>query len=88
MVEYCEFFKMVFTKILDFLRRLKIHSEALTRYWIGLRKSKPLLGAVFCCPILNLADSLTTLVMVHTEWTILMDNGGHIIRFFHGVNRN
>ena len=32
MVEYCEIFKMAFSKIQDFLRRLKIRSEAPTRY--------------------------------------------------------
>ena len=37
MVEYCEIFKIAFSKILDFRRRLKIHSKAPTRYWKGLR---------------------------------------------------
>ena len=32
MVEYCENFKMGFAKTLDFLRRLKTPSKALTRY--------------------------------------------------------
>ena len=32
MVEYCEFFKMTFAKILDFLLRLKIRSKAPTSY--------------------------------------------------------
>ena len=32
MVEYCENFKMAFSKILDFLRGLKIHSKAPTSY--------------------------------------------------------
>ena len=32
MVEYSEFFKMAFAKILDYWRRLKTHSEAPRRY--------------------------------------------------------
>ena len=32
MVEYCEFFKKAFAKILDFWRRLKTRYEALKRY--------------------------------------------------------
>ena len=32
MVEYCEFFKIAFPKILDFQRRLKTRPEATTRY--------------------------------------------------------
>ena len=49
------FSKMAFSKILDFL--LKIRSE--TPEWFNkwLKKSKLWLGANFCCPILNLADS-------------------------------
>ena len=34
--EYCEIFKMAFSKILDFLRRLKIRSKAPARYYILL----------------------------------------------------
>ena len=32
MVEYCEIIKMAFSKILDFWHRLKIPSEAPTKY--------------------------------------------------------
>ena len=32
MVEYCEIIKMAFSEILDFRRRLKIPSEAATKY--------------------------------------------------------
>ena len=57
-LECCEFFKIAFAKILDFLRRLKIRSKALTRYQKWLRESKLLLEAIFFYPILNLADTL------------------------------
>ena len=40
--------KIAFSKILDFLGGLKIHSKAPTIYKKGLRKSKLLLGAIFC----------------------------------------
>ena len=58
MVEYCEILKMALPKILDFRRGLKIRPKAPERYNKWLEKSKLLLGAIFCYPILNLADSL------------------------------
>ena len=48
---------MAFSKILDSWRRLKIRSEASKRYKLWLRKSKLLLGAIFCYQIFNLADT-------------------------------
>ena len=58
MVEYCEIFKMKFSKILDFLLRLKIRCKAPTRYKYWLRKSKLLLVAIFCYSSSYLADTL------------------------------
>ena len=40
MVEYCEIFKMVFSKILGFLCTLKIRSEPLKRYYIVVMTAK------------------------------------------------
>ena len=62
MVEYCEILKIAFSKILDFLRRLKIHPKAPKRYKKWLRKSKLWLSAISCYPILHLADTLITIL--------------------------
>ena len=54
MIEYCETFKMAFSKILDLMRRPKIVIESFFSY-----------------PILNFADTLTT-VRRGKHWTFLL----------------
>ena len=71
MVEYCEIFKMAFSKIQDFLRRPK-----------ALKLLQDI-SYDFSYPIFNFADTLTT-VRRGKHWTVSLTgtNDGDGIHFF------
>ena len=60
MVEYWEFFKIAFGKILDFLHRVKnrSHKVLVVTEKVKTIIANNLLGSIFCYPILNLVDTL------------------------------